>query len=58
MARLGHESVGAGTAGAWVARAEPTIRDTARRFAIATTEFDDFDKSGVKPGERVHGGEP
>ncbi|MCU0263847.1 MAG: hypothetical protein MUF09_09285 [Candidatus Nanopelagicales bacterium] len=37
--------VGAGTAAAWVGRAEPTVRDTARCFAIATTEFDDFDAS-------------
>jgi hypothetical protein len=37
--------VGVGTAAAWVGRAEPTVRDTARCFAIATTEFDDFDAS-------------
>ena len=38
-------AVGVGTAAAWVGRAEPTVRDTARCFAIATTEFDDFDAS-------------
>ena len=37
--------MGVGTAAAWVGRAEPTVRDTARCFAIATTEFDDFDAS-------------
>lgn len=37
--------VGVGTAAAWVGRAEPTVRDSARCFAIATTEFDDFDAS-------------
>ncbi len=39
-------AVGAGTAVAWVGLAEPTVRDTARSFAIATTEFGDFGKSG------------
>ena len=38
-------AVGVGTAAAWVGRAEPTVRDSARCFAIATTEFDDFDAS-------------
>ena len=38
-------AVGVGTAAAWVGRAEPTVRDTARCFAISTTEFDDFDAS-------------
>jgi hypothetical protein len=37
---------GVGTAAAWVGWAEPTVRDAARCFAIATTEFDDFDASG------------
>jgi hypothetical protein len=36
---------GVGTAAAWVGRAEPTVRDSARCFAIATTEFDDFNAS-------------
>jgi hypothetical protein len=36
---------GVGTAAAWVGRAEPTVRDSARCFAIATTQFDDFDAS-------------
>ena len=39
-------AVGVGTAAAWVGRAEPTVRDSARCFAIATNEFDDFDASG------------
>lgn len=37
---------GAGTAAAWVGRVEPTVRDTARCFAIATTEFGDLGRSG------------
>ena len=36
---------GVGTAAAWVGRTEPTVRDSARCFAIATTQFDDFDAS-------------
>lgn len=38
--------VGVGSAAAWVGRTEPTVRDTARCFALATSEFDDFDASG------------
>jgi hypothetical protein len=37
---------GVGTAAAWVGRVEPTVRDTARCFAIATTEFGDLGRSG------------
>ena len=37
---------GVGTAAAWVGRVEPTVRDTARCFAIATTEFGELGRSG------------
>ncbi len=37
---------GVGTAAAWVGRVEPSVRDTARCFAIATTEFGELGRSG------------
>ena len=51
-------AVGAGTAAAWVGRAEPTVRDIARCFAIATTQFDDFDKSGEAFSDIVYLSDP